>query len=345
MPLAEPAWWYDTAGRWEAVLLAPVAAAYGAVATARVQFARPAVAANPVICVGNLTVGGTGKTPLVREIAARLTALGRRPVVLSRGYGGRERGPLVVVPGQHTSRDVGDEPLLLARDGPVVVSRRRPAGATLIADRFGPQAVIVMDDGLQNPSLAKDLVIAVVAAGRKFGNGRVFPAGPLRAPLAFQLGLVDALLVNRAVGVTMDDTWTGGVDGKPVLRATTEPAGDVAWLAGTKVVAYAGIGDPDRFFRLLRGLGADVVAARRFGDHHDFNTTDADDLFAAAAASGATLVTTSKDIARMTGVDGAVGRLATRSRVLDITLRLAGSDSETLDALLALALDRFALRS
>ena len=204
MPFDEPGWWYgadDRRARW----LAPAARLWSRVAIARHARQHPYRSRLPVICIGNFTAGGTGKTPLALHIAALLKNAGENPVLLTRGYGGRLAGPLWVEPGRQDASDVGDEPLLLARTAPVMLARDRRRGALAIEAEenvggAGPASVIVMDDGLQNPALAKDLAIALVDGMRGVGNGLVMPAGPLRAPLEFQLGLVDAIVVTRRPG-------------------------------------------------------------------------------------------------------------------------------------------------
>jgi len=180
-----------------ATLLQPVAALYGWAATALYWRATPYRSRLPVICVGNFTVGGTGKTPLVLYLCERLKAAGHEPVAFTRGYGGRLSGPYWVNAKSDVARDVGDEALLLAKAVPTLVARDRRAGAQAIETGPHSVTVIVMDDGLQNPGLAKDLALAVVDGSVGLGNGRVMPAGPLRAPLAFQLELTDAIVVNE----------------------------------------------------------------------------------------------------------------------------------------------------
>ncbi|MFN5490418.1 MAG: tetraacyldisaccharide 4'-kinase, partial [Bradyrhizobium sp.] len=189
--MREPAFWHRPTS-WIASLLSPLAALYGAVAARRMR--RPGADAGiPVICVGNYHVGGAGKTPTVLALAKLLRELDERPVVLSRGYGGRLEGPVKVDRDRHSAADVGDEPLMMAASLPVVVSRDRAAGLALA--RAQDASVILMDDGFQNPSVAKNVSLIVIDAMRGVGNGRVIPAGPLRAPLSPQLARTDALVV------------------------------------------------------------------------------------------------------------------------------------------------------
>jgi tetraacyldisaccharide 4'-kinase len=340
--LDEPSWWYgdgERAGRSlgrsaVAACLAPLGALYGWAARARYARAEPYRARLPVVCVGNLTVGGTGKTPLTLHLCGHLRAVGLRPAVLTRGYRGSQAGPHWVAEGDDADA-VGDEAVLLARAAPTLVSRDRAAGARAIEARAAFD-VIVMDDGLQNPQLAKDLTLAVVDGTRGLGNGRVMPAGPLRAPLRFQLGLVDAVVVNaRAPGAgdAVADRLRERFDG-PVLRCATVVAGDAAWLNRRRVVAWAGIAAPHRFFAMLQSLGAEVVETIAFGDHQRLTEADARRLLALAEPRGATLVSTEKDLARLTGAAGSLAALAAATRVLPIALHFTAPDVERLAALI-----------
>ena len=353
----EPSWWYGAApgsamGLMAGVMagcLSPLAAVYGWAARARYARVTPYRSRLPVICVGNLTAGGTGKTPLTLHLCERLRAGGLHPAVLTRGYGGRLAGPHWVAETDGADT-VGDEALLLARAAPTLVARDRATGARAIeraierAARPGAVAadVIVMDDGLQNPQLAKDLALAVVDGARGLGNGRVMPAGPLRAPLEFQLTLVDAIVVNAPAmdaGAAAADELRQRFDG-PVLRCATVVAGDAAWLSGCRVVAWAGIGAPQRFFAMLRSLGAEVVETVAFGDHQRLDEADAQRLLAAAERHRARLVSTAKDMARLKGAIGACATLAISTQVLPIALRFTDADAEHLAALIRRALVR-----
>jgi tetraacyldisaccharide 4'-kinase len=347
--LDEPTWWYSAGPSLAAAALMPLAALYGWAARSRFARARPHRSRLPVVCVGNLTAGGTGKTPLTLYLCERLKAQGLKPAVLTRGYGGAEAGPHWVADGD-SADVVGDEALLLARAAPTMVARDRAAGAKAIERAVETGAaeadVIVMDDGLQNPQLAKDLTLAVVDGRRGLGNGRVMPAGPLRAPLGFQLGLVDALIVNAPAGSADSKPGDAVADGLrrdfagPILRCATAVAGDAAWLKGRRVVAWAGIGAPQRFFSLLRTLGAEVVETVGFGDHERLAEADARRLLALAAQHGATLVSTTKDLARLTGAAGALADLAAATRVLPIALHFAAPDAERLAGLVGAAIRR-----
>lgn len=353
MRLDEPRWWYGEGRSATARLLAPLSALYGAAVERRFAAARPYRSALPVICVGNFTAGGTDKTPLTRFLLDALTARGKAGVCLSRGYGGALAGPVWVEGSRHTAREVGDEPLLVARAAPVtategvrarvLVARDRKAGL-LAVEAEGSADAVVMDDGLQNPSLAKDLSIALVDARRGFGNGRVIPAGPLRARLPFQLSLVDCIVVMGAdapggapsVFDALKTRFTG-----PVLRGAVEAAaGDTGWIEGARLLAYAGIANPERFFRMLESFAPGALIRRPFPDHHPFSDAEAARLLAAADAAGAELVTTEKDLARLAGTSGALADLAGRSRALPIRVAFDERDGVRLDALIDGALKR-----
>jgi tetraacyldisaccharide 4'-kinase len=329
--MREPAFWWREPGL-AARLLSPVAALYGAVAARRMR-RTGARAPAKVVCIGNLTVGGAGKTPTAIAAARLLRDAGANPAFLTRGYGGRLAGPVVVTP-THTAAEVGDEPLLLARVAPTVVARDRVAGAAA-AVATGADT-IVMDDGFQNPSLAKDLSVLVVDGRRGIGNRKVIPAGPLRAPLAAQLARAHALLVVGEAGWSARTVTAAAPAAGPLLltgRLVPDPAA-VAALKGTRVLAFAGIADPDKFFATLRAAAIEVVVTRRFADHHRFGASEANDLIAVAERSGLTLVTTEKDMVRMTG-DPALAALAARAKTLPVTLELdkAGALRDVLGAL------------
>ena len=277
--------------------LQPIGALYGWTTASRMAQGG-ARAPAPVICVGNFTAGGSGKTPAAMALAQMLIADGRRAAFLSRGYGGERRsGPVQVDPGVHTAANVGDEPLLLARIAPCWVGADRAHSAQLAVEA-GADA-LVLDDGLQNPSLIKDLAIAVVDGETRFGNGLCLPAGPLRAPVASQARHVRALIL-----VGGDDAAAREVEaaalGKPVLRATLEPdALAAAPMIGREIVAFAGIARPEKFYATLRRVGAQVVATRDFPDHHLYLPREIEALMEEAARRGALLATTEKDRVRL----------------------------------------------
>jgi tetraacyldisaccharide 4'-kinase len=299
--MREPAFWHRPPS-WISRLLMPFGAVYGLVAGHRLQ-RQGFDAGIPVLCVGNYHVGGAGKTPTVLALTKLLRGLGETPVVLSRGYGGRLHGPVKVDAERHAADDVGDEPLMLARTVPVVVARDRIAGVAL-ARSLGA-SVILMDDGFQNPAIAKDASLIVIDGGRGLGNGCVLPAGPLRAPLPPQLARTDALVVIGD-GIAADAVAAAiAALGKPVLSAHVKPDDiSVAALGGKRVLAFAGIGDPDRFFRTLRASGVAVILERPFDDHHAFSPGEIETLIAEARHDALTLVTTEKDLARLRNAEG-----------------------------------------
>lgn len=319
-------------------LLAPVAAIYGGV-TAR-RMARPGGHVGvPVICVGNFVAGGAGKTPVALSLAAYLARRGARPAFVSRGYGGAlssQNGVTRIDPAAHDARMAGDEPLLLAAAAPTFVARDRLAGARAAAGAGAD--VIILDDGLQNPALHKDLALAVIDGAVGVGNGRVVPAGPLRAPLAAQWPSVHAVIVVGAGAAGEAIAQEALARGKPVLRAALRPDADVAaHLAGRRVLALAGIGRPEKFVATLREIRADVVDLAAFGDHHPYRLADLAPLAARAAREGLTLATTAKDAARMAG-DPELAPLLAQMTVLPVTLVF--DDAGAVDALLADALGR-----
>ena len=313
--MREPGFWWRGDGA-AARLLAPAGAAYGVVAARRMgQPGRRA--AVPVLCIGNFTVGGGGKTPTAIAAARILIEAGHRPSFLSRGYGGRLVGPVRV--DAQTAADVGDEPRLLARTATTIVARDRPAGAVAAA-QAGADAII-MDDGWQNPSLAKDLVIAVLDGRRGIGNGRVFPAGPLRAPLESQLDRADAMLVIGRPGAGAEPAIAAAE--RRCLQQfggefAPEPAA-IAKLVGARVLAFAGIADPGKFFATLEASGIAVAARRSFPDHHRFTVGEIAELLAHADRERLALVTTEKDLARFSD-DPHAHELLARTSALPVTL-------------------------
>lgn len=324
--LKAPAFW-RTGGIF-AALLAPIGAIWGAVAARRMGAAPRGRAGVPVVVVGNFTSGGAGKTPLVAALVASAIAAGRHPAVVTRGFGGRTAGPLVVAPERHDAALVGDEALLHAAAAPTVVARDRLAGAAT-ARGLGAD-LIVLDDGFQSAALARDVALVVVDGGFGVGNGRVIPAGPLRAPLATQLAAADALvIVDGGDGETASTGELRGraaAAGKPVLSARIRL--DAAErFAGRRLLAHAGIGRPEKFAATLRRAGAAEVVLVGFGDHQRLDEAAAAALLARAAAEGLELVTTAKDAARLCGeTSPALARLRAASTVATITLAFAEGD-------------------
>ena len=300
-------------------VLAPAGWVYGRVAAARQRWARPWHAPVPVLCVGNLVVGGAGKTPVTLSLAHRLCRRGRRVHIVSRGYGGRLAGPVLVDPAQHSADDVGDEPLLLAEVAPCWVARDRVAGAK--AAIAAGANLLLLDDGFQNPTLAKDLSLVVVDGGYGIGNGRVLPAGPLREPLAAGLARASAIVV-------MGDDNAGAtaiIAGKLLFRARLVPE-TPSDVAGRTVVALAGIGRPEKFFATLEEAGARLLRTYAFPDHHPYREDELARPLAEAERAGAMLVTTTKDWVRLPR--------ALRTQIRALSVSVVWDDLAALDALL-----------
>jgi tetraacyldisaccharide 4'-kinase len=323
--MREPAFWWRKAGLASG-LLAPAAACYGAIAARRMlrQGTRAGV---PVLCVGNFTLGGAGKTPAVMRLAKLLQEAGERVFCLSRGYGGSLASPKRVDAHSDHAAQVGDEALLLARVAPTMVARDRVAGAEAAA--AAGASVVIMDDGLQNASLIKDFTIAVVDGRRGFGNARVFPAGPLRAPLAVQLARTDALLVvGEATGA---GDAVAAARGLPIFHGHLQPdPAAIAELKARQVFAFAGIGDPEKFFATATEAGIAVAQRQAFPDHHRFSAEEAAELIMRAEHDGLALLTTEKDRARMAG-EPLLAALAAKAHVLPVTLAVI--EAEELRAL------------
>lgn len=334
MPLKTPSWWYRKSGGIAAALapkaLAPLAGIYGRVAASRMRAAPAYRSQLPVICIGNFTSGGGGKTPTAIAVAASLKTLGKTPAFLTRGYGGSAKG--VVRVADEDASEVGDEALLLAAIAPTFVSADRVAGIKAIEETDAD--IVIMDDGFQNPSLAKDLSLIVIDAASGLGNGRVIPAGPLRAPLDAQMDHADALLIigegKRADAVAANFK----AKDKPVLRARLAPNCDARWLTVMPVIGFAGIARPSKFFATLKSNGAGLLASHGFGDHHCFTERQAKRLLAEATEKKAMLVTTEKDWARLPAddEDSALTELKQRSRPFPVLITF--EDTEKTQALL-----------
>lgn len=334
MPLREPRFWRQPrAGEVPVLprLLAPAAYVYGLAGRMRRRFTTAERAAVPIVCIGNISAGGTGKTPLALTLAERLIDEGEAVHFLTRGYGGSELGPLRVDPLNDNAARVGDEPLLLAAIAPTWVARDRPDGAAA-AVRAGAR-LIVMDDGLQNPTIEKDFSILIVDAASGLGNERLIPAGPLRERMDDVLARVN-VVVKIGRGHAADKLAARArARAIPVFHSILRPM-PAPELDGLAVLAFAGIGRPEKFHATLRELHADIVATENFADHHMFSERDAERLLARAAGLNAALVTTEKDRVRL--VDAAAGsaRARLRETVKTVSVRMLIDDLSGFERLL-----------
>ncbi|MCG6857055.1 MAG: tetraacyldisaccharide 4'-kinase [Salaquimonas sp.] len=321
-----PAFWWRKPGM-AALALMPLSALWGFVSGWRMELAPSASVSVPVLCVGNFVTGGAGKTPTAIAICQAALKAGLKPGFLSRGHGGSLSGPLQVDPASHRATEVGDEPLLLAKVAPTVISADRPAGAArLIA--MGCD-FIILDDGFQNPKLAKDFNLVVVDARRGIGNGLTLPSGPLRAPLSVQMARADAVVIVGDGPAGDQAVRETARRGKPVYIARTVPVRKTVWK-GRRCLAFAGIGDPVKFFLSLEEAGADLVSRQSFVDHHVFGDEEIRDLLAEAAEKKLELVTTSKDMARLRHAGHLAEELAERAQVFDIRLEFDDPRTATL---------------
>jgi tetraacyldisaccharide 4'-kinase len=315
--MTAPDFWWQRDSSMKAIALWPASKIWGAASSwrmARPPSLRPPVA---VVCVGNFVVGGAGKTPAVLALARMARGRGFKPGILATGYGGRASGPVLVDPTIHRADHVGDEALLLAAAAPTVVARDRVAGARRLIDEGID--LIVMDDGFQNPSLAKDLSMIAVDAAIGIGNGLAMPAGPLRAPLGPQLRRADALIVIGEGEAAEPLIRAAARAGRGIVRARLRPVRVRAWRKHP-ILAFAGIGRPQKFFATLAEARAPVEKTLSFPDHHRFTESDAADLIAQADAGDLRLVTTEKDLVRLSETAGALGQLRQRAEAFAVTL-------------------------
>lgn len=311
-----PPFWYKKPG-YQAFLLAPFAFLYGCAAAFRMRRAQRQVINVPVICIGNFTVGGTGKTPTVIALANLAKQKGFTPGILTRGYGGTFTAPTFVDTAHHSAKYVGDEPLLLAKAAKTLVTKDRLNGAQQLIDEGVD--LILMDDGFQSAQLHFDYALLVVDAVRGLGNERLIPAGPVRAPFDTQIKYAHALSVigsGHAADAVIRITSRAA---KPVFHGYFK-ARDPQTFQGLNCLAFAAIGDPDRFFRSLIHVGAKVAATRAFADHHYFSAYDVDELLETAEKQRLTPVTTRKDYVRLLAGHGRAQDLAERTKVLDIEM-------------------------
>ena len=317
MPIKTPHFWTEFS--WQSVILFPVSYIWRFGHYAQQKILNTKETEIPVICVGNLTVGGSGKTPVVITLCRFLSGIGKSTSILTRGFGGKEKGPIFVSTNLHQSLDVGDEPLMMAHSLDVCVSRNRPLGANHILDKKKYDC-IVMDDGLQNPTLKKDLNIAVFDGKYGIGNGFLLPAGPMRQKLEVGIQNIDLVIFNGK-----DETGLGQKIPPhiPIFTGELQPDEEIVEkMKNRRVYGFAGIGNPSRFFKTLNNIGADLVGEAHFADHHPYTDADLTQLYEEAMQSGAELVTTQKDWMRLP--------TDWRDRVLTVPVRIHFSADDTI---------------
>jgi tetraacyldisaccharide 4'-kinase len=332
--MREPRFWKDRSRSGFSLmptLLAPLAFLWGAAGRIKRRFANPERASVPIICIGNLTAGGTGKTPLALTLAERLIKSGEVVHFLTRGYGGSEHGPLQVDLARDNAKNVGDEPLLLAELAPTWVAVDRAEGAAAAA-RAGAR-LIIMDDGFQNPSLHKDFSLLVIDAHAGLGNGRMIPAGPLRESLNDALKRTSAVMVVGHGHAADRVAARARNQALPVFRAILR-AKNAPDLDGKNVFAFSGIGRPEKFYTTLQELHAVIVGIEDFADHHMFSEAEAQRLLVSARSKGAILVTTEKDKVRLCAAPAGSARARLRDAVLTVPVRAHIDELPALDALI-----------
>jgi tetraacyldisaccharide 4'-kinase len=315
--MTAPGFWWQRDSTMSAIALWPASKIWGAASSWRMgrpPRLRPPV---PVVCVGNFVVGGAGKTPTVLALARIARGRGLKPGILATGYGGRATWPVVVDPAIHRADQVGDEALLLAAAAPTVIARDRVSGArTLVEQGIN---IIIMDDGFQNPALTKDLSLIAVDAAIGIGNGLSMPAGPLRAPLGPQLRRADVLVVIGEGEAAEPLIRAAARAGRGVVRARLRPVRVREWRK-QPILAFAGIGRPEKFFATLAEIRAPVERTVSFPDHHRFTQAEAAELIAQADSKNLRLVTTEKDLVRLSETEGALGQLRQRAEAMAVTL-------------------------
>jgi len=317
MPIKTPHFWTELS--WQSVILFPVSYIWRFGHYAQQKILNTKETESPVICVGNLTVGGSGKTPVVITLCRFLSGIGKSTSILTRGFGGKEKGPIFVSTNLHQSLDVGDEPLMMANSLDVCVSRNRPLGANHILDKKKYDC-IVMDDGLQNPTLKKDLNIAVFDGKFGIGNGFLLPAGPMRQKLEVGMQNIDLVIFNGK-----DETGLGQKIPPhiPIFTGELQPDEEIVEkMKNRRVYGFAGIGNPSRFFKTLNDIGTDLVGEAHFADHHPYTDADLTQLYEEAMQSGAELVTTQKDWMRLP--------TDWRDRVLTVPVRIHFTADDTI---------------
>ncbi|MER8375117.1 tetraacyldisaccharide 4'-kinase [Mesorhizobium sp. M1406] len=292
---APPFWWEEP--DWRVLALSPLSAIYALAAGRGMRRAKREKIEAPVLCIGNFTVGGTGKTPVAIALAEQAQRMHLKPGFLSRGHGGSFAEPHVVDINHDSAKHVGDEPLLLAEHAPVAVTPNRAAGARLLLEKHGCN-FLIMDDGFQSARIHIDYALVVVDARYGIGNGRVIPGGPLRAKVVDQLVFTSGLL-KMGEGTAADAVVRQAARaGRPIFEARTEPSGK-AGFAGKRLLAFAGIGHPEKFFDTVRAAGGELVSTRPFPDHHFYAEDELAELAATAGAERLGLITTAKDAARL----------------------------------------------
>lgn len=312
---APPFWW--TKADWRAWALSPFSFLYGRIAGRRMARARRASVRVPVLCVGNFTVGGAGKTPTAIALARAVKEKGLKPGFLSRGYGGSLDVTTVVDPAHHRAEAVGDEALLLCREALTVISRARVDGARKLVEEGVD--LIIMDDGFQSARLTIDFALVVIDTVRGIGNGHLVPGGPVRAPIAEQMRQLSAIL-KVGNGEAADKLVRQAARaGKQVYVATLKPR-EIREIAGKALLAFAGIADPGKFYRTVNQLGGRIVVERAFPDHHYFSEDEIADLLDDAAKENLTLVTTAKDAVRLAGHHGRAEELARKAKVVEVDM-------------------------